>query len=537
MSAIEADLREAVEDILGQASIDPQASLVDLGASSLSLMRLIARIHGRYGVLVELDELFSGLGLSGLAELIESRRAAADPDAGHAAPARAPGAVPLSEFQLPFWEVREYLPAKRAYNEPLAYLVETELDHERCRAVLERIVAAHPVLRSAFVESPDGSPVRRVLAVAEIDPLTIEERDFSGEPDPFAACRARAAELARTDFDLARPPLFQAFAWRLAPGRWLVGCILYHIVVDLWAAQLLAREAARLYLAETPDDSTEGADAGDMGGETLLPGWDEADAAFWRDALRERPEPPSFPARPRPAIKSYRGGLVQGTLRHAYSRDIEPARRALGVTASSLTLAAFGVLLSAVAGTDDLVVGVPHLLRERPEAQKVVGMFLNTLPIRLRAADGMATGEFVSAVHAELVAALSHASYPVHRMQAQAGVRPSLGRAPLYDHLFTYYEGLGDAESQGASEISLPMGTSKLDLSCFVRRRGDSLDCRLEYSSDLFAESDAAGLLAGYESALERVVSSPRASVAETRASLIRALSDASVGSLAVGHL
>ncbi len=514
MSTIEAELRASVEDILGQASIDPAASLVDLGASSLSLMRLIARIHGRYGVLVELDELFSGLSLAGLDDLVQSRQAPAAPEAS---PPSDSGPVPINELEMPFWEIREYLPAKRAYNEPVAFIVETELNLDRCRAVLERIVEARPALRSAYVEGPSGTPLRRELSRAEIGPLTLEERDFSGEADPLAAYRSRAAELAKVDFQLDSPPLFQAFAWRLGPRRWLVGCVLYHIIADLWSAQLLAREAARLYSAGSPGDPLESAGPMDACREDILPRWEPADAAFWSEQLADRPAPLAFPASLRPAIKSYRGGLAQRTLRHSYSGEIEPARRKLQVTASSLTLAAFGLLLSAAADADDFMLGIPHLLRERPEVQNVVGIFLNTLPVRLHAPDGMATGEFVSAVHARLMAAISHASYPVHLMQARAGVVPTLSRAPFYDHLFTYYEGLGDAGPEGTGEISLPVGTSKLDLSCFLRRRGDALDCRLEYSADLFSAEDAEDLLSGYEAALDLVSTAPLTGLAEAK--------------------
>jgi acyl carrier protein len=527
MSLLEAELRASVEDILGQTSIDPAASLIDLGISSLSLMRLIARIHGRFGVLVELDELLSGLNLTGLSELVQSRQAPAAPEADPplAATVRAPasGPVPLTEFQMPFWEIREFLPAKRAYNETGVYVVETELDLERCRAVLERMVEAHPALRSAFVAGPDGTPVRRELTKEEIGPVVLEARDFSGEEDPLAACRARAAELARTDFPLERPPLFQAFAWRLAPGRWVVGCVLYHIIADLWSAQLLAQEAARRYAAGATGDGAEPDVPNDGGGEDLLPRWSAADVGFWREQLAGRPRPLAFPARPRPAIKSYRGGLAQRTLRHSFASGIEPVRGNLRVTAAGLTFAAFGLLLSAAASAEELIVGVPHLLRDRPETHQVVGLFLNTLPVRLKVAAGIATGEFVRAAHGQLMAAISHASYPVHLMQADAGAAPTLGRAPLYDHLFTYYESVGGTEGgHGANEIHFPSGTSKLDLSCFVTRRGDSLHCRLEYSTDLFARDEAEELLTGYETALDLILTASLLPVAEARAAVLR---------------
>lgn len=527
MSAIEAELRSSVEDILGQASIDPAASLVDLGVSSLGLMRLMARIHGRFGVLVELDELLSGLSLAELAELVGSRQAPAAAEAvppPETAGAPASGPVPLNEFQMPFWEIREFLPAKRAYNETVAYVVEAELDRDRCRAVLERMVEAHPALRSAFVEGPDGAPVRRELSMEEIGPLVIEEKDFSGEEDPLAACRARAAELARTDFPLDKPPLFQPFAWRIAPGRWVVGCVLYHIIADLWSAQLLAQEAARRYAADATGGPAEPGSPKDGGGEDLLPRWTAADAAFWREQLAGRPPALAFPARSRPAIKSYRGGMAQRRLRQSYAGDIEPARRGLGVTAASLTFAAFGLLLSAAADADEMIVGVPHLLRDRPEAQHVVGLFLNTLPVPLRVPGDIAAGEYVRAAHARLMAAISHASYPVHRMQADAGAVPTLSRAPIYDHLFTYYDGLGDAKpGHGANEIIFPPGTSKLDLSCFVRRRGDALDCRLEYSTDLFSPEEAEDLLSAYEASLDLVLTAPLMRLAEAKASVLRA--------------
>lgn len=509
MNAIGTELLEMAREVLALPDAVADAPLVAQGASSLNLMRLIARLFERWDVLVELDRLLGNTTVADLAALVAAQPAGAagDPLSAELPTADSAPETPLGPYELPFWDVRSFLPAKRAYNEVVAYILSVELDRDRCRDVVARLVAGYPALRSAFLERADGVPVRRVLDPVEIGAVELDWQDFSGEVDPMATCAARVRALATTDFQLDRPPLFKPFVWKIAPGRQVVGAVLYHIIGDLWSIHLLADAAQRALRGEPL--------AQRVAGEVLAPRWSAEDVDYWRAALADRPLPLGLPARARPAFKSFKGDVAARRLGLRVAR-IEPARRALGVTGAALGLSAFALLLSAAARADALIVGVPHLLRDDPALRERVGVWLNTLPVRVEPGRAATARDLVQHTQGRLAEAMAHGRYPIGAIEADAGAAATLSRAPLFDHLFTWFEAPASAGSDGGDpppDCAFATGTSKLDLSLFVRRRGDVLDCRLEFATPLFRPDEAARLLDGYELLLDRICAAPETTV------------------------
>lgn len=518
MTEVESALREHCEEILGEPVVDVDMPLVTLGATSLRLIGLIARIYRSFGVLMNLDELLADPSIRELGKIIHSRienpTGAPAPQADDRPAAREVSSYkPLTDLQRPFWDICQYSPAKRAYNEAITYLVEGELDLEVVRRVLERIIADQPALRTAFLAGDAQEPRQQVLSAADMGPAPVEFRDLSAVTEPYESCKNLFRELMRCEFVLSRPPLLRAFVWRIGESRWIVGCVLCHIIIDLWSAHLLARLAANAYQELQNGQPQLASPQTSVALETSVDPvteFTQVDEQFWRDQISLRPEFVDISKRTRPAIKSYRGDMVRRTLRQRYAATLEPARKAHAVTAASLHLAAFGLLITALAKSSEVTIGVPILLRERPELESVVGLYLNTLPVTIRADDAGTIAEYVAGCSTRLRAAMTHARYPVYRMIRELSVPTALSRAPLFEHNFTYYEKPESTESPEphgphATEIEFSAGTSKYDLNFFVTRAGDWLMCKVEYCTALFDEDEASHLISSYEKAVDMV--------------------------------
>src|SRR6185437_11973268 len=77
-------------------------------------------------------------------------------------------------------------------------------------------------------------------------------------------------------------------------------------------------------------------------------------------------------------------------------------------TLFAVLLAAYAVVLARLTGTDDLLIAVPMAARTRPETESVVGLFMNTVPIRIRVDPEESLGQLVRSVHAAISRALAH---------------------------------------------------------------------------------------------------------------------------------
>ncbi|KYF91083.1 hypothetical protein BE18_04585 [Sorangium cellulosum] len=499
----------------------------------MRLMQLVALVYEEFDVIVDLSEVMgSEVTLAWIAGVVEQRRGGGGHDAVPEGPpgatrsdalGAAPGApVPLSDLQLAFWDMRLYGPAMTAYNEGVSHLVEGDLDIAVCRKVLSELVATQPALRSAYLEL-NGVPVQREVPFAEIaDALRIEVVDLSSHEDPMAECAAQHRAMYATQFDLSSPPCFRVVLWRVGERRWVVSWVVYHIVTDWWAVDVLRRSAATVYRAMMMPGGTSPQEP-----PRIVPldphagtAFTADDRAYWLSKFETPPRPVDLSRRPRPAIKTYVGEMYVEELARVSAGQLDGLRERLSVTMSSLTFSAFCILLAATSGEDDVTVGVPFLNRQHASVQDAVGLFVNSLPVRLNVDGAMDVANYVRACHGELLEAFRHGRYPSYRLIREAKTPNRLNRAPLYEQLFSYYENtvvnVACTQTQlRVTEIELPRGTSKYDLSLFVTRSGDRLSCKAEYATALFAERDVADLVSRYQFVLERMIADPAAAVRE----------------------
>jgi hypothetical protein len=114
-----------------------------------------------------------------------------------------------------------------------------------------------------------------------------------------------------------------------------------------------------------------------LAGETL-----ESQLAFWRDQLAGAPESLDLPTdRPRPAAQTFRGAAAAVALPPELARAVRDLAQRRSATVFMALLAAWSAVLHRWSGQDEVVIGSP-VANRRPEVERVIGFFINTLPLR-----------------------------------------------------------------------------------------------------------------------------------------------------------
>ncbi|MFI6341441.1 condensation domain-containing protein, partial [Streptomyces sp. NPDC050535] len=259
------------------------------------------------------------------------------------------------------------------------------LDASRLRDAWQAVVDRHTALRSAFVWEGLDEPVQVVQRQVEVP---FEELDWRG-------CLAdeqetRLQELLREDrlrgFDLAAAPLLRFTVARLADERSVVLWSFHHLLLDGWSAQLVQKEVYAHYRASLSDGSPQL--------ETPVPyarhiEWlskqsrSEAET-FWRDTLRNFEAPTGF------GVDRATGDVGYGDITVNFDTELsvqlKEFARAHRVTVNTVVQGAWALLLSRYSGSDDIVYGctVSGRPAELPGAESIVGLLINTLPVRVR---------------------------------------------------------------------------------------------------------------------------------------------------------
>ncbi|MFJ4093203.1 condensation domain-containing protein [Kitasatospora sp. NPDC089913] len=344
------------------------------------------------------------------------------PAAGPVRRATAPGPAPLSHAQQRMWLMDRLGQGGPRYHVPLATRLRGPLDRDALAAALTGLTARHHVLRTRYGHQ-DDRPHQEPAPPAAV-PLPV--RDAAPE-DAAALLRDEAAR----PFDLATGPVLRALLLRHAPDDHTLLLTIHHIAVDGGSLPVLAEELGALYAAAAgggPVDLPE-------------PGIQYADYARWereRDdrlaaaaAARAaglagagplpllRPVPPGTPER-RAVLHSapLTADTVDG-LRRLGARH--------GATVFTVVLAAAFAALRAATGGSDLVLGCAGGHRARPELRRLIGLQVNTLPVRARLPepDGdPAFTELLAVVRTALLDAQEHHEVPfdlvVERLGAAA---------------------------------------------------------------------------------------------------------------------
>jgi amino acid adenylation domain-containing protein len=454
--------------------------------------------------------------------------------------------APLSHNQRSLWIVAQEAMSSAAYNLAAATRVRSSLDTVALREALQGLTDRHPMLRTTYHLGDDALPVQRT--VGSID-VAFEMHDVSALSD--SALRERVIVDYQRPFDLESGPVFRATCYRRAADDHVVMMVIHHIAADAWSLgvlgddfQSLYREAAGLpeTVARRPD--REYADFVTWQEQLLHSAEGQRLAAYWRSRLQPACAQLDLPTdRPRPARKSFRGATLSAATTPQVVAAVRALARELSTTPYVVLLAAFDAMLFRLTGTEDLVVGTPTSGRSEVEFNRVVGYFVNPVPLRTRVDAGISFRELIGRVRATVHEALDHQDYPLPLMVQQAQPARNAGRSPLFDVFFSSVSveqlrrgAAVESETTAAGAFafepySLPQLEGQFDLALQVTEQEGSLDLELRYGTDLFDASTAQRLLDHFTAILAGGLANPDATL-ETLSATAAAAPDASVQAL-----
>src|SRR6185295_10820973 len=178
---------------------------------------------------------------------------------------------------------------------------------------------------------------------------------------------------------------------------------------------------------------------------------------------------------------SGRGGEVPIALGTDLSERLAARARAVGATPFQLAFAALSALLGRLSRTEDLVIGVPVAGRSHSEVEPLIGLFVNTVPIRISLVGDPTFTALLARSRKAALAGLSRGDVPLERLIEELGTpggHEGDSRPPLFSVLFTFQPlALSPPEVPGLSiEIEeLSTNTAKLDLALSLRDTPEGL--------------------------------------------------------------
>jgi amino acid adenylation domain-containing protein/non-ribosomal peptide synthase protein (TIGR01720 family) len=276
--------------------------------------------------------------------------------------------------------------ASEVYQTQFVFRLEGPVNPERLRAACRALLDRHPNLRVAFQPSATGEPVQ--IVVDDV-PLPWRHLDLTGEADAATRLEEILAEERDARFHPDNPPLLRLTLVTIGPRHAELALTAHHVLLDGWSVPLIERELMDLYT--TGDTGT--ALARPHGYRDFLSWLSQQDTArsarVWAEELAGVAEPtllaPTTPGA-RPTGSGSGSGQIDVPLTGEDTTRL--ARRAAewGLTANTLVQGAWAMVLAQLTGGQEVLFGATVAGRPSglPDADTTIGLFINTVPVRVR---------------------------------------------------------------------------------------------------------------------------------------------------------
>lgn len=413
-------------------------------------------------------------------------------------------AYPLSPVQEGMLFHTLYAPQAGTYVTQHVLLLE-QLKVAEFQRAWQEMVARHPVLRTAVAWKKVKRPLQLVGNYVEIPWQILDWRRLS----PAAQAAQLEAFLAaerQQGFVLSRAPLMRCTLIRVGEESYQFIWSHHHLLLDGWSVSILQQEIVAYYEAFC------------RGHTITLPvppsyeayiSWlytqNNAEAEeFWRQMLADVKEPTPLTQRHLPPMPSSSGsdGVQTTALSHPVVARLQALAHRHQLTLTTLFYGAWAILLHRYSGHEDVLFGVTMAGRppELPHIEAMVGLFINTLPLRVTVPTSGNTISWLQALQRSQWQMQQYHYTPLVQVQAYSQVP---GNQPLFESLVVVenypqpdgrFENLIVRQNQTINLVNYPL--------MLVAELGDAANMRLNYDRSRFTSEQMTRLLGHLETIL-----------------------------------
>lgn len=428
--------------------------------------------------------------------------------------------VPLSSAQQQLWILDRFGVESNVYTIAVAYDIEGPLDRERLGRALSAFVSRHAALRSRFSQGEDG-PFQLVE-----DGHDVQLQFCSTQENPSLSADDWIFDFCNQGFSLEHGPVCAAGLLATGSERHVFCFAAHHAFFDGTSIQVFEKEFSELYNSDAAGDGLQPlpiqyGDYCSWEQQQLEADRYTAQLRFWLNQLQGQLPVLELPeSNPRPAEQDFAGATVHRQLPAELIRKVEQFAADRAATPYMVLMACYLTVLCRYTGQREFVLGMPVSARTLPELDAMVGMMVNTLPLRVELDLDWDFESLLEDVKQQNLAALDNRDLPFDHLVAKLNPARDLSRTPIFQTLFGLREEGSNAlvlADLGCQRHPVPSAFSRTDLSVWMVHGTRGLTVEFEYASAIFSRAFVEQFAGHFERALTRLIADP----AQTLSSLV----------------
>ncbi|MDF0668419.1 MAG: amino acid adenylation domain-containing protein [Nitrospira sp.] len=419
------------------------------------------------------------------------------------------------------------------YFTQTGFVIDGDLDLDPFEQAWHKVMERHPILRTGFVWDGVKQPMQVARRDVRVPLQLLDWRDrHSRQRDEALAQFLR--EDRRKPFDLLTPPMMRLTLIRIEDNRWYFINSHHHILLDGWSVALLLREVVICYEALAhgrqpvlPPVRPYAEYLTWLGSRNL-----ESAEMFWRNGLAEFSTPTALPLEmpqrvASDELKSLPYAEQEVRLSKAEVETLTTVAKRRRLTLNTLAQGAWAILLHRCTGDREVLFGATVSGRpaELPGSYVMVGLFINTLPVRVTLPPDAKLEDWLASLQEQNSLLRQYEWTPLSRIQRWSDTP---GGRSLFDSIIVfenYPEDESDTDQLGlritplashrqGAEYVLTAGRNNYPLSLMVEPAAE-VRLILSYARERFAHGDIARLLGYYRTLLMAMAERPEVRLAE----------------------
>ncbi|MGM9979550.1 MAG: amino acid adenylation domain-containing protein, partial [Clostridium sp.] len=494
---LESKLANIFEDVLGIKKVGINDNFFELGGHSLNAIKIMNSIEVAFKTRLPLKELFINPTVEKLASVLANEN-----NKGYESIKKAEDKnyYIMSSAQKRLFTIDKIIENKVAYNIPTILELNGNVEINKLKQSLIDLVKRQEILRTTF-EIIDGEAIQKIVSFEELDfDIPIEVVD-----------NINIEEIKNKyikPFDLSKTPLIR-FRIISDSEKTIVFIDMHHIVSDGISMEIIVNELSKSYngeLVKEPivqyKDYSEWMEQRDF----------SKQKKYWINQFKDVPVIDLPLDYPRGKVQSFNGKIISRLLEEDITSGIRELANKTNTTEYMVYLSVLYIILYKYSRQEDIVIGTPISGRIHKDTENMIGMFVNTLPLRNRIEKNKKYLEFLTEVRDNCVNSFENQEYPFEELISDLDINRDLARNPLFDVMFILQNeeklvlNLNGIEG---SIIDCQDNISKFDISLNVIRRKDAYELSFEYCTDLFKEETISKMLNQYNLILKKIVNNP----------------------------
>ena len=389
-----------------------------------------------------------------------------------------------------------------------------------------KIIARHEILRTCF-SFDSGLPVPKINEEIAISIPAVDLQQLKPAKQKLEARRMAEKEVLKP-FDLRMAPLLRLVLYKLSERHHLLLVMAHHTIADGWSLGIFLRELTNFYQAiasnqsiAPPELPIQYADFSHWQSSRMNDRHMVAEMSYWKNHLSgELPvlELPTDYARS--ARQSFSGGTYRFIFSSQLIKRLQHLSQQQNVTLFMTLLTGYYLTLHYYCGQDDIIVGTPVANRNVPELEELIGVFINTLALRINLSGNPNFLELLEQVSEVSKSAIAHQDLPFEKLVEVLKPQRDLSRTPIFQVVFNMQNSpmpkIGN-EDLKIDFLDIDRGISQFELTLMITNTADQYYGTIEYNNELFKPETVERMFQSFLMVLEDAVAHPKLPISKLK--------------------